>query len=382
MASLCIESAKGVDGQPASRSDQHAGQAGLGRQAQDRVTLERPAIEQTELELHVHGEPRRPQRAADCVRRHVRGRPCPSYTTRCRAGRHPRRSTSPIGAVPGKSPVRDRDGRRQRRRPAAPGPRRKVAETKRLSSKARIARERARTAGAASQGMMCSLSEVSGAAVCRHRPVRGAASAMSTDAAPEPDEAEIAADLVRRIAAGDAGRRGGARRALQPRPPLPAAAPGRLRRSSADDLHQETFRIVLERLRRRGARRAGRARRLPPRHGAQPGRRRAAQDRPPPHRGGRRASWSRRSTRRRASSPPSCSTRRPETGAAADRRAADRPRPPAPAALLRRPRRTRRASAPTSASTSLHFNRVLFRARQRFKELLERSAAKQALGIA
>jgi RNA polymerase sigma-70 factor (ECF subfamily) len=74
---------------------------------------------------------------------------------------------------------------------------------------------------------------------------------MSTGAEPEPDEAEVAADLVRRIAAG-----------------VTSAEEELVRRYSrglvyllrrlgaspelADDLHQETFRIVLERLRRRG----------------------------------------------------------------------------------------------------------------------------------
>jgi RNA polymerase sigma-70 factor (ECF subfamily) len=72
---------------------------------------------------------------------------------------------------------------------------------------------------------------------------------MSTDAAPMPDEAEVATDLVRRIAAGDAAAEGelverysrGLLYLLR-----------RLAPEMADDLHQETFRIVLERLRKRG----------------------------------------------------------------------------------------------------------------------------------
>jgi len=73
---------------------------------------------------------------------------------------------------------------------------------------------------------------------------------MSHDAAGTPDESEVAADLVRRIAAGDARAEAalverysrGLRTLLRH-----LGAPPEL----ADDLHQETFRIVLERLRRR-----------------------------------------------------------------------------------------------------------------------------------
>jgi len=73
---------------------------------------------------------------------------------------------------------------------------------------------------------------------------------MNIDAASMPEEAEVAADLVRRIAAGDASAEGelverysrGLRYLLR----RLGAAP-----ELADDLHQETFRIVLERLRKR-----------------------------------------------------------------------------------------------------------------------------------
>ncbi|HEY4562151.1 MAG TPA: sigma-70 family RNA polymerase sigma factor [Thermoanaerobaculia bacterium] len=66
-----------------------------------------------------------------------------------------------------------------------------------------------------------------------------------------PDEAEIATDLVRRIAAGD----GAAEAALVER--YSRGVLYLLRRLGAppelaDDLHQETFRIVIERLRRQG----------------------------------------------------------------------------------------------------------------------------------
>lgn len=73
---------------------------------------------------------------------------------------------------------------------------------------------------------------------------------MTTQAAPRPDEdeAEVATGLVRRIASGDASAEGelvdrysrGILYLLR-----------RLAPELADDLHQEAFRIVLERLRRR-----------------------------------------------------------------------------------------------------------------------------------
>ncbi|HYX24752.1 MAG TPA: sigma-70 family RNA polymerase sigma factor [Thermoanaerobaculia bacterium] len=73
---------------------------------------------------------------------------------------------------------------------------------------------------------------------------------MRTDAGFEPGEAQVATDLVRRIAAGDAA----AEAALVER--YSRGLLYLLRRQGvspelADDLHQETFRIVLERLRRR-----------------------------------------------------------------------------------------------------------------------------------
>ena len=82
-------------------------------------------------------------------------------------------------------------------------------------------------------------------------PGRGAPGAMSIDAEPESAEAEVAADLVQRILAGDAS----AEEELVQR--YSRGLLYLLRRLGAppelaDDLHQETFRIVLERLRRRG----------------------------------------------------------------------------------------------------------------------------------
>lgn len=74
---------------------------------------------------------------------------------------------------------------------------------------------------------------------------------MSTDAAPTPDEAQVAGDLVRRIGAGDSSAETelverysrGLRYLLR----RLGASP-----ELADDLHQEAFRIVLERLRGKG----------------------------------------------------------------------------------------------------------------------------------
>lgn len=73
---------------------------------------------------------------------------------------------------------------------------------------------------------------------------------MSLDTGGQPDEAGIATGLVRRIAAGDAAAEG----ELVQR--YSRGVLYLLRRQGvppdlADDLHQETFRIVLERLRRR-----------------------------------------------------------------------------------------------------------------------------------
>lgn len=74
---------------------------------------------------------------------------------------------------------------------------------------------------------------------------------MSTDAVSMPDEAEVATGLVRRIAAGDASAEGELvqrySRGLHYLLRRLGAAP-----ELADDLHQETFRVVLERLRGRG----------------------------------------------------------------------------------------------------------------------------------
>ncbi|HSS50031.1 MAG TPA: sigma-70 family RNA polymerase sigma factor [Thermoanaerobaculia bacterium] len=73
---------------------------------------------------------------------------------------------------------------------------------------------------------------------------------MSTDAAYEPDEAMVATDLVRRIAAGDSSAEGTLVQRYS-RGILYLLRRLGISPELAEDLHQETFRIVLERLRRR-----------------------------------------------------------------------------------------------------------------------------------
>jgi RNA polymerase sigma-70 factor (ECF subfamily) len=73
---------------------------------------------------------------------------------------------------------------------------------------------------------------------------------MSIETAPtNPDEARIATDLVRRIGAGDGSAEG---ELVQRYSRGLLYLLRRLAPELADDLHQETFRIVLERLRKRG----------------------------------------------------------------------------------------------------------------------------------
>src|SRR5262250_76108 len=79
-------------------------------------------------------------------------------------------------------------------------------------------------------------------------PVGDTVSVDSIDAGPEPDEAAISAGLVRRIAARDAAAEGELveryRRGILYLLRRLGAPP-----ELADDLQQETFRIVIERLR-------------------------------------------------------------------------------------------------------------------------------------
>lgn len=202
--------------------------------------------------------------------------------------------------------------------------------------------------------------------------------AMSTDAAPEPDEAAIASALVRRISAGDPAAEGELverysrgllylLRRLTSSPEL------------ADDLHQEVFRIVLERLRRGPLDEpAGLAGFL---HGT--ARNLVVAER-------------RKTARRRTEADPErleqavhkgpgqlASVLQDEESEIVRRLigelSTDRDRQ-----LLLRfyvAEEEKEAICTDLQLDGLHFNRVLFRARQRFKELAERSAAKQALGI-
>src|SRR3954451_5524258 len=167
------------------------------------------------------------------------------------------------------------------------------------------------------------------------RPLRGVRAGMSLDSEEaRPDEAEIATDLVRRIAAGD----GAAEAALVER--YSRGVLYLLRRLGAppelaDDLHQETFRIVIERLRRQGledpAGVAGLPRGAPP-HPDHP---RPPQDGPPPHR--RRPGTAGADRPSRAGPARRGPARRGgRDRAAADRGDADGSRPPAPVAFLRR----------------------------------------------
>src|SRR5262249_41358081 len=94
-----------------------------------------------------------------------------------------------------------------------------------------------------------SLGTVPARTVGRVRPNRGALSAMSIETAPTtPDEARIATDLVRRIGAGDGSAEG---ELVQRYSRGLLYLLRRLAPELADDLHQETFRIVLERLHKR-----------------------------------------------------------------------------------------------------------------------------------
>lgn len=197
---------------------------------------------------------------------------------------------------------------------------------------------------------------------------------MSTEAESDPADAEIAADLVRRIAAGEAS----AEEELFRR--YSRGLLYLLRRQGAspelaDDLHQETFRVVLERLRRKGLDEpAGLERFL-------------------------------RGTARNLLIAERRKTARRRTDADDEELAqAVHPSPSQLSSVLHDEEaeivRTLIGELPTDrdrqlllrfyvaeeekesicaalALDSLHFNRVLFRARQRFKELLERFEKRQ-----
>lgn len=191
---------------------------------------------------------------------------------------------------------------------------------------------------------------------------------MSTDPVPEPAEAEVAADLARRIAAGDASAEAElvqrySRGILYLLRRL--GAPPEL----ADDLHQETFRIVLERLRSRGlddpaglaAFLRGTARNL-----VTAERRKAARRKTDPDEG---------KLERVVNPTPSqlSSVLLDEEAETVRRLIGELPTDRDRQLLLRFyvAEEDKEDICTDLGLDSTHFNRVLFRARQRFKELLE-----------
>jgi RNA polymerase sigma-70 factor (ECF subfamily) len=197
---------------------------------------------------------------------------------------------------------------------------------------------------------------------------------MSTDSGPELAEAEVAADLVRRIAASDSA----AEAALVQR--YSRGLLYLLRRLGAspelaDDLHQETFRIVLERLRRRPLDEPaglagfihGTARNLVIAERRKTARRRTDAD----PEGLERAVLP---------SPGQLSTVLQDEEAAIVRRLIEELPGSRDRQLLLRfyvAEEEKEVICSDLGLDSLHFNRVLFRARQRFKELLVRFQAQQ-----
>lgn len=194
--------------------------------------------------------------------------------------------------------------------------------------------------------------------------------------ASEPEEAAVAADLVRRIAAGDAAAESRLvdryRRGLLSLLQHLGASP-----ELAEDLHQETFRIVIERLRQEGlADPAG----LGPflrgtaRHLIAAEKRKTA----------RRRTWT-DSDRLAGTSEPSPSQLQAlleKEEAATVRRVIGELHNDRDRELLMRfyvGEEDKETLCADLGLDSLHFNRVLFRARQRFKDLLARFEKRAAL---
>jgi RNA polymerase sigma-70 factor, ECF subfamily len=207
------------------------------------------------------------------------------------------------------------------------------------------------------------------------RPGGGTVGVDSTDAGPEPDEAAIAADLVRRIAAGEAEAEGDLveryRRGLLYFLHRLGALP-----DLADDLQQETFRIVIERLRHEGlADPAGLAAFLrgTARNLLIAERRKTA----------RRRTWGDTGELAQAVAPvpsPLQSVLLDEEAEMVRRLIGELPTDRDRQLLLRFyvGEEDKESLCADLGLDSLHFNRVLFRARQRFKELLERFQKQQA----
>lgn len=197
---------------------------------------------------------------------------------------------------------------------------------------------------------------------------------MSTEAGPDPLEAKIATDLVRRIAAGDASAEGElvqrySRGLLYLLRRL--GAPPEL----ADDLHQETFRIVLERLRRRElddpAGLAGFLRGIA--HNLMTAERRKTAR--------RRTNPDEEQLEQAVHPAPSqlSSVLFDEEAATVRKLIGELPNDRDRQLLLRFyvAEEDKESICADLGLESLHFNRVLFRARQRFKELLERFEKRQ-----
>jgi len=198
--------------------------------------------------------------------------------------------------------------------------------------------------------------------------------ATSTDTGPEPDEAAAAADLVRRIAGGDDAAEGELaqryRRGLLHLLRHLGAPP-----ELADDLAQETFRIVLERLRRGGlAEPAGLAAFLrgTARNLLVAERRKTA----------RRRTWGDTGELAEAVAPAPSQLQSvlvDEEAEMVRRLIGELPTDRDRQLLLRFyvGEEDKERICADLGLDSLHFNRVLFRARQRFKELLERSTGRR-----
>lgn len=198
---------------------------------------------------------------------------------------------------------------------------------------------------------------------------------MSTEAGPDPAEAEVAADLVQRIAAGDTSAEGELvqrySRGLLYLLRRLGASP-----ELADDLHQETFRIVLERLRRRAlddpAGLAGFLRGTA-RNLVTAERRKAA----------RRRTEGDEEVLEQAVHPAQgqlSAVLLDEEAAIVRKLIGELPTGRDQQLLLRFyvAEEDKETICADLGLESLHFNRVLFRARQRFKELLERFEKRQA----
>ncbi len=199
-------------------------------------------------------------------------------------------------------------------------------------------------------------------------------SVSSSDRGAEPEEEAVAADLVRRIMAGETAAEGDLvaryRRGLVYLLSRLGALP-----ELADDLAQETFRIVIERLRQSGlADPAGLSSFLrgTARNLLIAERRKTA----------RRRTWGDSGELAQAVAPapsPLQSVLADEEAAMVRRLIGELPTDRDRELLMRFyvGDEDKEAICADLGLDSLHFNRVLFRARQRFKELLERAQKRQ-----